>query len=80
MRTQVGRAAEQAQQDFGIATASSTLAVAAHIRHKAVFLSHSAFFSSVLMDLNQNSIGDNTELKARDNWNELKGEVRQKWS
>ena len=31
------------------------------------------------MDLNQNNIDDNTELKARGNWNQVKGEAKQKW-
>jgi uncharacterized protein YjbJ (UPF0337 family) len=32
-----------------------------------------------LMDLNQNNLNDQTELKARGNWNQLKGEAKQKW-
>ena len=31
------------------------------------------------MDINQNNLNDQTELKARGNWNELKGEAKQKW-
>ena len=31
------------------------------------------------MDLNQNNIDDQTELKARGNWNQVKGEAKQKW-
>ena len=31
------------------------------------------------MDLNQNSVYDQTELKARGNWNQVKGEAKQKW-
>ena len=31
------------------------------------------------MDLNQNNVNDNTELKARGNWNQMKGEAKQKW-
>ena len=31
------------------------------------------------MDLNQNNVNDNTELKARGNWNQVKGEAKQKW-
>ena len=31
------------------------------------------------MDLNNNNLDDQTELKARGNWNELKGEAKQKW-
>ncbi len=31
------------------------------------------------MDLNQNNVNDSTELKARGNWNQLKGEAKQKW-
>ena len=31
------------------------------------------------MDLNQNSVNDNTELKTRGNWNEIKGQAKQKW-
>ena len=31
------------------------------------------------MDANQNNIDDSTELKARGNWNQLKGEAKQKW-
>ena len=34
------------------------------------------FFS---MDLNQNKVNDQTELKARGDWNQLKGEAKQKW-
>ena len=32
------------------------------------------------MDLNNNNVGDNTELQARGNWNQLKGEAKQKWA
>lgn len=32
------------------------------------------------MDLNNNNISDNTELRARGNWNQLKGEAKQKWA
>lgn len=32
------------------------------------------------MDVNQNNISDNTELQARGNWNQLKGEAKQKWA
>ena len=31
------------------------------------------------MDLNQNNVNDQTELKARGDWNQLKGEAKQKW-
>ena len=31
------------------------------------------------MDINQNNVNDQTELKARGNWNQLKGEAKQKW-
>ncbi len=31
------------------------------------------------MDINQNKVNDQTELKARGNWNQLKGEAKQKW-
>ena len=31
------------------------------------------------MDLNHNNFNDPTELKARGNWNQLKGETKQKW-
>ena len=31
------------------------------------------------MDMNQNNLNDQTELKARGNWNQLKGEAKQKW-
>ena len=31
------------------------------------------------MDLNNTNIDDNTELKARGNWNQVKGEAKQKW-
>jgi uncharacterized protein YjbJ (UPF0337 family) len=31
------------------------------------------------MDLNNNNVGDNTELRARGNWNEIKGAAKQKW-
>ncbi|GAC1367432.1 MAG: hypothetical protein NVSMB30_01600 [Hymenobacter sp.] len=31
------------------------------------------------MDINQNNVNDQTELKARGNWNQLKGEAQQKW-
>ena len=31
------------------------------------------------MDLNNNNVDDNTELKARGNWNQVKGEAKQKW-
>jgi uncharacterized protein YjbJ (UPF0337 family) len=32
------------------------------------------------MDVNRNNINDSTELRARGNWNQLKGEAKQKWS
>ena len=32
------------------------------------------------MDLNSNNVSDNTELQARGNWNQLKGEAKQKWA
>ena len=32
------------------------------------------------MDVNNNNISDNTELQARGNWNQLKGEAKQKWA
>ena len=32
------------------------------------------------MDLNNNNVGDNTELQARGNWNQLKGSAKQKWA
>lgn len=32
------------------------------------------------MDVNQNNISDTTELQARGNWNQLKGEAKQKWA
>ena len=31
------------------------------------------------MDLNDNSVSDNTELKARGDWNQIKGQAKQKW-
>jgi uncharacterized protein YjbJ (UPF0337 family) len=31
------------------------------------------------MDLNNNNIDDSTELRARSNWNEIKGQAKQKW-
>ena len=31
------------------------------------------------MDINNNNISDNTELKARGNWNDIKGQAKQKW-
>ncbi|RAK68141.1 CsbD family protein [Hymenobacter edaphi] len=31
------------------------------------------------MDLNNNNIDDATELRARSNWNEIKGQTKQKW-
>ncbi len=31
------------------------------------------------MDANQNNINDSSELKARGNWNQIKGEAKQKW-
>ena len=31
------------------------------------------------MDINQNNLNDQTELKARGNWNQIKGEAKQKW-
>lgn len=31
------------------------------------------------MDANNNGIDDSTELRARGNWNELKGQAKQKW-
>ncbi|RTQ45878.1 CsbD family protein [Hymenobacter gummosus] len=31
------------------------------------------------MDLNNNNIDDSTELRARSNWNEIKGQTKQKW-
>lgn len=32
------------------------------------------------MDVNQNNISDNTELQTRGNWNQLKGQAKQKWA
>ena len=32
------------------------------------------------MDANNNGIDDSTELRARGNWNEIKGEAKQKWA
>lgn len=31
------------------------------------------------MDLNDNNVSDNTELKARGDWNQIKGQAKQKW-
>jgi uncharacterized protein YjbJ (UPF0337 family) len=31
------------------------------------------------MDANNNNINDSTELRARGNWNEIKGAAKQKW-
>lgn len=31
------------------------------------------------MDTNYNGLDDATELKARGNWNQIKGEAKQKW-
>ena len=31
------------------------------------------------MDLNNDNINDTTELRARGNWNEIKGAAKQKW-
>jgi uncharacterized protein YjbJ (UPF0337 family) len=31
------------------------------------------------MDLNNNNFDDRTELRARSNWNEIKGQTKQKW-
>jgi uncharacterized protein YjbJ (UPF0337 family) len=31
------------------------------------------------MDINQNNLDDQTELRARGNWNELKGKAKQQW-
>lgn len=31
------------------------------------------------MDINQNNVNDQTELRARGNWNELKGKAKQQW-
>jgi uncharacterized protein YjbJ (UPF0337 family) len=31
------------------------------------------------MDANNNGIDDTTELRARGNWNEIKGQAKQKW-
>lgn len=31
------------------------------------------------MDLNNNNFDDQTELRARSNWNEIKGQAKQKW-
>ena len=31
------------------------------------------------MDINQNNVNDQTELKARGDWNQIKGEAKQKW-
>jgi uncharacterized protein YjbJ (UPF0337 family) len=31
------------------------------------------------MDANNNGIDDATELRARGNWNQIKGEAKQKW-
>jgi len=32
------------------------------------------------MDVNQNNINDSTELRALGNWNDLKGQAKQKWA
>lgn len=32
------------------------------------------------MDVNQNNINDSTELRARGNWDQLKGQAKQKWA
>lgn len=32
------------------------------------------------MDVNSNKISDSTELQGRGNWNQLKGEAKQKWA
>jgi uncharacterized protein YjbJ (UPF0337 family) len=32
------------------------------------------------MDANNNGIDDSTELRARGNWNEIKGEAKKKWA
>ncbi len=32
------------------------------------------------MDANNNNLNDGTELQARGNWNQIKGEAKQKWS
>ncbi|MBO0358383.1 CsbD family protein [Hymenobacter sp. BT186] len=32
------------------------------------------------MDANNNGIDDSTELRARGNWNEIKGETKKKWA
>lgn len=32
------------------------------------------------MDANNNNIDDSTELRARGNWNEVKGQAKQKWA
>ena len=31
------------------------------------------------MDINDNKINDQTELRTRGNWNQIKGEAKQKW-
>ncbi|RYU78363.1 CsbD family protein [Hymenobacter persicinus] len=31
------------------------------------------------MDVNQNNINDQSELRARGNWNEVKGKAKQQW-
>ncbi|GAA3998345.1 CsbD family protein [Hymenobacter fastidiosus] len=31
------------------------------------------------MDLNQNNVDDQSELRARGNWNEVKGKAKQQW-
>ncbi|AIZ62538.1 general stress protein CsbD [Hymenobacter sp. DG25B] len=31
------------------------------------------------MDVNRNNLDDKTELRARGNWNEIKGQAKQKW-
>ena len=31
------------------------------------------------MDINDNKVNDQTELRARGNWNEIKGQTKQKW-
>ena len=31
------------------------------------------------MDVNQNDLDDSTEMRARGNWNEVKGKAKQQW-
>ena len=52
---------------------------AGNLRTGRSYTAHSSTFSFVFMDLNHNNVNDPTELKARGNWNQLKGEAKQKW-